>query len=259
MAGLYFHIPFCKNICAYCDFFRTGDLRHMDDTLQAMASELRRGRDFLSDHTIRTIYFGGGTPSLVHPDVLQRLIDEARGLFDCGGVEEITVEANPDDVTEEYVAALRRTDINRVSLGVQSFDDAELRFMRRRHTAAEAVAAVRRLQDAGYGNLTVDLIFGVEGFGGETLTRSLERTVDLGVQHVSAYHLTIEPGTLFGRRLADGRMHEVDETVSEAEYAAVSVRSRPPNSNTTRCRTMRVRDSAPATTRPIGTGRNIWA
>lgn len=110
MAGLYFHIPFCKNICAYCDFFRTGDLRHMDDTLQAMASELRRGRDFLSDHTIRTIYFGGGTPSLVRPDVLQRLIDEARGLYDCGGVEEITVEANPDDVTEEYVAALRRTD-----------------------------------------------------------------------------------------------------------------------------------------------------
>ncbi len=221
MAGLYFHIPFCKNICAYCDFFRTGDLRRMDDTLQAMASELRRGRDFLSDHTIRTIYFGGGTPSLVHPDVLQRLIDEARGIFDCGGVEEITVEANPDDVTEEYVSALRRTDINRVSLGVQSFDDAELRFMHRRHTAAEAVAAVRRLQDAGYGNITVDLIFGVDGFGGEALTRSLERTVDLGVQHVSAYHLTIEPGTLFGRRLADGRMHEVDETVSEAEYAAV--------------------------------------
>lgn len=221
MAGLYFHIPFCKTICAYCDFFRTGDLRAMDGTLRAMAAELERERDFISDREIRTIYFGGGTPSLAAPAALQRLIDRAGGVFDCGGVEEITVEANPDDVTAEYVAALRRTDVNRVSLGVQSFDDAELRFMNRRHTAAEAVTAVKRLQDAGFGNITVDIIFGVAGFGVEVLGRTLERTVSLGVQHVSAYHLTFEPSTVFGRRLARGEMREVEEPVSEAEYAMV--------------------------------------
>lgn len=221
MAGLYFHIPFCKTICAYCDFFRTGDLRAMDGTLRAMVAELERERDFISDHEIRTIYFGGGTPSLAEPAALQRLIDCAGSVFDCCGVEEITVEANPDDVTADYVAALRRTDVNRVSLGVQSFDDAELRFMGRRHTAADAVGAVKRLQDAGFGNITVDIIFGVEGFGAEVLGRTLEKTVLLGVQHVSAYHLTLESSSVFGRRLAQGRMHEVDEAVSEAEYAMV--------------------------------------
>lgn len=221
MAGLYFHIPFCKSVCAYCDFFRTGDLRRMDDTLRAMASELERERDFITDRAVRTIYFGGGTPSLVSPATLQRLIDRARELFDCSAVEEITVEANPDDVTAGYVEALRRTDINRVSLGIQSFDDGELRFMNRRHTASEAEAAVRRLQDAGYGNITIDIIFGVDGFGGEVLDRTLERAISLGVQHVSAYHLTLEQGTAFGRMLARGAMREVDEAVSEAEYAAV--------------------------------------
>ena len=223
MSGLYFHIPFCKSICAYCDFFRTGDLRGMEGTLRAMEAELERERDFISDHSVRTIYFGGGTPSLVPPAALQRLVDRARELFDCGEVEEITVEANPDDVTDAYVSALRRTEVNRVSLGIQSFDDAELRFMNRRHTAAEAEAAVRRLQAAGYGNITVDIIFGVDGFGGEVLGRTLERTVSLGVQHVSAYHLTFEPATAFGRLLARGKMREVDEAVSEAEYAAVEL------------------------------------
>lgn len=221
MAGLYFHIPFCKSICAYCDFFRTGDLRRMDDTLRAMEAEMGRESGFISDHAVRTIYFGGGTPSLVPPATLQHLIDRARETFDCSGVEEITVEANPDDVTDGYVGALRRTDINRVSLGIQSFDDAELRFMNRRHTAAEAEAAVGRLQDAGYGNITIDIIFGVDGFGGEVLERTLDMAVSLGVQHVSAYHLTFEPATAFGRLLARGVMREVDEAVSEVEYSAV--------------------------------------
>lgn len=218
---MYFHIPFCRSVCAYCDFFRTGDLRRMEDVVRTMEAELEQERGFIADRRVRTIYFGGGTPSLLSPTVLQRLIGGAARLFDCGGVEEITVEANPDDVTAEYVAALRRTDVNRVSLGVQSFDDAELRMMNRRHTGAEAADAVKRLQDAGFGNITVDLIFGVDGFGAEILRRSLARTIALGVQHVSAYHLTVEPSTPFGRRVARGLMREVDESVSEAEYALV--------------------------------------
>ena len=221
MAGLYFHIPFCKRICGYCDFFRVADLRLMDDVVMAMHAEMEEQRNFITDNKIRTIYFGGGTPSLVAPAEIQSFIEHSAELWDCSGVEEVTIEANPDDVSDEYVEALRKTAVNRVSLGVQSFDDAELRFMNRRHSAADAVAAVKRLQDAGIENITVDLIFGVDGFGGEVIERNVERVLSLGVQHVSAYHLTIEQNTTFGRRLQRGDMREVAESVSESEYALI--------------------------------------
>lgn len=221
MAGLYFHIPFCRRICAYCDFFRSAEFKWLPAAVQAMHTEMDEQRDFLCDSNIRTIYFGGGTPSLVEPSQVQLLIDHAARLWDCSQVGEITLEANPDDITPEYVEALRSTDVNRVSLGVQSFDDEELRFMNRRHSAADAVAAVRRLQDAGIENITIDLIFGVDGFGEQVLDRSLAQALELDVQHVSAYHLTIEPQTAFGRRLMRGQMREVPESQSEREYRVV--------------------------------------
>ncbi len=221
MAGLYFHIPFCKRICGYCDFFRVADLGLIDGVVEAMHAEMEEQCDFLSDKSIRTIYFGGGTPSLMHPREVQSFIDHAAELWDCNTVEEITIEANPDDVTAEYVAALRRTAVNRVSLGVQSFDDAELKFMNRRHSAADAVAAVKRLQDAGIENITIDLIFGVDGFDEQVLARSLEQALALDVQHISAYHLTIESGTTFHRRVQRGVMSEVAEEISEREYMLI--------------------------------------
>ena len=189
--------------------------------IEAMHAEMDEQRDFLHDSHIRTIYFGGGTPSLVAPARIQELIDHAARLWNCSHVEELTLEGNPDDVTKEYVEALRTTSINRISLGVQSFDDAELRFMNRRHTAATAVEAVKRLQDAGIENITIDLIFGVDGFDESVLERSLEQTLMLDVQHVSAYHLTIEEGTAFHRRMLRGQMQVVDEERSEREYALV--------------------------------------
>ena len=221
MAGLYFHIPFCKRICAYCDFFRSADLRYMPQVVEAMHQEIDEARDFLSDTDLRTIYFGGGTPSLLEPTHFQRFIDHADKSFDCGAVEEITIEANPDDITKKYVEALRLTDVNRVSLGVQSFDDEELHFMNRRHSAEDAVAAVKRLQDSGIENITIDLIFGVSGFGEEVLLKSIHRALDLQVQHISAYHLTIEPSTAFHRRLCRGEMSVVEEERSEMEYALI--------------------------------------
>lgn len=221
MAGLYFHIPFCKRICAYCDFFRSADLRLKDAVVAAMHSELEESHDFISDRAVGTIYFGGGTPSLLHPSEFQRFIDSVDGLYDCSAVEEITIEANPDDIDARYVAALLGTAVNRVSLGVQSFDDAELRFMNRRHSAEQAISAVKRLQDAGIENITIDLIFGVDGFGDEVLCRSLQQALELQVQHISAYHLTIEPSTAFHRRLLRGEMREVDESRSEREFALI--------------------------------------
>lgn len=221
MAGIYFHIPFCRRICTYCDFPRSADLRPMRPLLAAMHRELDARADALRGATVRTLYFGGGTPSLCAPGELQELVTHARRLFGFGRAEEITVECNPDDLTGEYVARLRDTEIDRVSVGVQSFDDACLRMMNRRHTAAAAVEAVRRLRRAGFANLTVDLIYGVPGFGGESLRRSLGMALSLEAEHLSAYHLTIEPGTVLGRRMAEGRFAPVAEETSEREFACV--------------------------------------
>ncbi len=221
MAGLYFHIPFCKSLCAYCDFFRSVRLADVQRVVEAMHQELREQRFFLPQTDFQTIYFGGGTPSILAPSELQRFIDAADNLYGVGDVGEITVEVNPDDITAEYVERLRNTAINRVSMGVQSFNDSELRFMNRRHSAADAVDAVRRLQDAGISNITIDLIFGVDGFDEDVLGSSLEQTLSLGVQHVSAYHLTIEPSTTFHRRLLRGEMREVAESQSEKEFMLI--------------------------------------
>ncbi len=224
MAGLYFHIPFCKRICAYCDFHRCADLRLMPATIEAMHRELEASVDFLSERNIATIYFGGGTPSLLNPTELQRFIDHAGRLFDISQVVEVTAEMNPDDITAEYVGALRATDINRISMGVQSFDDGALRLMNRRHTGSDAADAVKRLQDAGYENITADIIFGIEGFGSERLERDIEQMLSLGVQHISAYHLTIEPATRFGRMAEHGEFRTVDEVQSEREFALLHER-----------------------------------
>jgi len=221
MAGLYFHIPFCKRICAYCDFYKSADLSRMDELLAAMAAELELRHDYLASEPIRTRYFGGGTPSLCSPTALRVLLDRAAELFDCSAIEETTLEANPDDLSLEYLVALREVGFDRLSIGVQSFDDDCLRLMNRRHTAAQALAAIRNAHLAGFENITADLIFGVPNFGGDSLRHSLDCMLDAGVQHISAYHLTIEPETTFGRRVARGTFAPVEETVSEEEFMLV--------------------------------------
>ena len=136
MAGLYFHIPFCKRVCAYCDFYKSVDLRRMDPLLESMHRELDARREYLGSEPVRTRYFGGGTPSLCAPEAVTGLLDHAATLFDCTAAEETTLEANPDDLTPAYLAVLRRAGVNRLSVGIQSFDDACLKLMNRRHNAA---------------------------------------------------------------------------------------------------------------------------
>ena len=139
MAGLYFHIPFCKRVCAYCDFYKSADLRRMDDLLAAMHRELDDRRGYPGGEAVTTRYFGGGTPSLCTPEAIRGLLDHAAQLFDCSGAEETTLEANPDDLTAEYLGGLLEAGIDRLSIGVQSFDDDCLKLMNRRHTAAQAI------------------------------------------------------------------------------------------------------------------------
>ena len=221
MAALYFHIPFCKRLCGYCDFMRSVKLKYMPQVLEQMHRELEREEVFLTDRAIRTIYFGGGTPSLVNPAEIERFITQARRLFDCSALEEITVEVNPDDITEQYAAQLAATSVNRVSMGVQSFDDGCLQFMGRRHSASGALRAIERLRKVGFKNISIDIIFGVAGFGGESLERTLQQAVAADVEHISAYHLTIEPQTRFGRLLSHGEIAQVSEKLSEEEFLSV--------------------------------------
>lgn len=218
MAGIYFHIPFCKRICSYCDFYRTAQLKELPKVVDRMCAEVTERADYLKDKKLNTIYFGGGTPSLLSPEQLAQLLEITRAHFDCSEVEEVTLEANPDDLTTQYLNSLLKLGINRLSIGVQSFDNDCLRLMNRRHTAEEAVAAIKRAQEAGFENLTIDLIFGVPGFGGEKLAHTIDTALSLGVQHISAYLLTIEERTRFGRMVEKGELKEVSDEVAEAEY-----------------------------------------
>ncbi len=219
MSAIYIHIPFCKRLCGYCDFFKSVKLQHKDATLDAMRRELVEERNFLNDKKIETIYFGGGTPSLIDADTIANFMRLISENYDCSALGEVTLEANPDDLSLEYLQGLRKAGINRLSVGIQSFDDTELKFMNRRHTSQQAIRAIKDAQSVGFDNITIDLIFGVYGFGEDVLRRSIKQALALKVQHISAYHLTIEPGTLFARRVAKGEFRAVDEQVSEREYA----------------------------------------
>ena len=221
MACIYFHIPFCKRICGYCDFYRSAKLQAIPQVLETMHTELEHEKNFLHEREIRTIYFGGGTPSLVAPSEIEGLIDHARRLFDCSKVEEVTIEVNPDDITPEYISELRKTSVNRISMGVQSLDDEVLKFMGRRHSAAQAIEAVKMLQEAGFDNISVDVIFGIESASQESLKSTLEGILAMNIQHISAYHLTIEEGSRFGRMLRHGELRECAEERSEAEFLLV--------------------------------------
>lgn len=221
MAGIYFHIPFCRRICAYCDFYKNADLRLMEQTLAAMEREVVARREYLRGEAVHTIYFGGGTPSLVSAEWIGRAIELCRATFDCSTLEEVTLEANPDDLSEEYLRTLREVGVNRLSIGIQSFDDEVLRTMNRRHDAAAAVRAVEAARGAGFDNITIDLIYGLPFGAKDALAHSLAQAVALGVEHISAYHLTIEPNTRFGRMAARGELAPIAEEESERQYNQV--------------------------------------
>lgn len=218
MAGIYIHIPFCKQKCYYCDFFNTVSLAKAPQMLNTILRELVVQRDFLKVDHLDTIYIGGGTPSVYSPQQLQSIIECIATLWDISTVREITVELNPDDLSQEYLEALSKTSVNRLSIGIQSFVDDHLKFMNRRHTAAAAIDAVQRAQVLGFNNITIDLIYGIPSMSISQWESNIEQALALGVQHISAYHLTIEPQTVFGKLLSSGNLTQIDDEQSEQQY-----------------------------------------
>ena len=205
MAGLYLHIPFCKQACHYCDFHFSTSLGLKSRLVEAVVREIELRRDYLGPATVlETIYFGGGTPSLLTAAELNQIFEAIHRHFSVAPQAEITLEANPDDLSTAKLQELKLASVNRLSIGLQSFYEPHLRMMNRAHTAEESTTAVHRAQDAGFENISIDLIYGVPAPGHHIWETDLANAFALGVPHVSAYALTIEPGTAFGHRLQKG-------------------------------------------------------
>lgn len=218
MAGVYIHIPFCKSYCSYCDFYSTTDNSLMDDLVQALVREAGLRSSYLEGEPVQTIYLGGGTPSLLEPSVTERLLAAVRENFRVDNDPEITVEINPDDVSEGWFGSLRQTGVNRISMGVQSWNDKRLKYLGRRHDAAQSALALEAAFREGFENVSADLIYGVPGMTTADLKYDLERTLAYPVTHLSAYHLTVEEGTKLGRLRKEGRLKETDEEISGSMF-----------------------------------------
>ena len=218
MAGIYIHIPFCKKLCHYCDFYHVIAQEDNSSFIDALKKEAELRQNYLSGGAVTTIYIGGGTPSVIAVKELEGLLDHLKKLFVIEPESELTVELNPDDVTGEYLTDLRTIGINRMSLGVQSWRDEDLRMMNRRHTAMQAYDALEKGIKSGFNNISVDLIYGIPGMGIDSWASNLDRSLSFDIKHLSAYHLTVEPGTVFGKMKEKGLLEEVDEEESTAEF-----------------------------------------
>ena len=216
--GIYIHIPFCVKKCDYCDFYSHAPRAGEQERYQrALLRQIRQDSPMAAGRTVDTIYFGGGTPSLLSPAQIARILQ----TINATQAIEVTLEANPGDLTPDYLRAIREAGVNRLSIGIQSFDDEVLRLIGRRHTAAEAKAAVKAAQAAGFDNISIDLIYGIPSTLNSPLFAwqdQIRQALQLGVQHISTYCLSYEEGTRMTRMLEQGEITEVDEDTENAMY-----------------------------------------
>ena len=209
--GLYIHIPYCKSKCIYCDFYSTPQVETMEQYIHLLLCEARLRREEIVLQPVKTLYLGGGTPSVLPVNLLSQLINGLRDIFDLGNVEEFTIEVNPDDVNSGYIAQLRELGVNRVSMGVQSFNDSELKTINRRHSAQQAIEAVNDIKEAGISNVSIDLIYGLPGQLLDGWRYNVEQAIALDVQHISAYCLSYEQGTRLWAMREMGRVVPVSD------------------------------------------------
>ncbi|AHM61642.1 hypothetical protein D770_16940 [Flammeovirgaceae bacterium 311] len=218
MAGIYLHIPFCRQACFYCDFHFSTNLKPKQALLQALHQEASMQQHYLSGELVETVYFGGGTPSLLEAEETGSLLQHLQQLFNIKEGAEITLEANPDDLTQEKLQALRQLGVNRLSIGIQTFSQPVLQGLNRAHTAAQAHACVPLARAAGFNNISIDLMYGLPGQTEEIWQQDLALALALRPEHISAYCLTIEPKTAFGKWTERGQLHPPGEEVGEQQY-----------------------------------------
>ena len=221
MAGIYIHIPFCKRRCIYCDFFSTTQSEKKSAYVRAVCRELEMRKDYLEGEDIETIYLGGGTPSQLLREELQEIFDYIYKVYPVREDAEITLEANPDDLTPEYVAMLRQLPINRISMGIQTFQEETLKLLHRRHTATQAIEAFRRCREAGFQNISIDLMYGLPGETLETWKEDLQQAIGLRPEHISAYHLIYEEDTVLWKLREQHQVEEADEDLSVSLFSTL--------------------------------------
>lgn len=221
MAGLYIHIPFCAKRCLYCDFFSNTEMKYKEPYLAAVVRELELRKEYTDGEPVETIYFGGGTPSQLEAIDFDRIFNAIHRLFDVSHCQEITLEANPDDMTPEYVASLRSLPFNRVSMGVQSFKEEDLRLLNRRHNREQALRAVELCKENGLSNISIDLIYGLPGQTVKEWEANLDTTIRLDIPHISAYHLIYEEGTALYKLKEAGKISPVEEEVSVTLFTSL--------------------------------------
>ena len=219
MAGIYLHIPFCKRRCIYCDFFSTTQSEQTDRYVEALCSELEQRKDYLEGEDIETVYLGGGTPSQLQEKHFERIFSTLYIYYDIRPDAEITIEANPDDLNEEYVKMLRTFPFNRLSMGIQTFNDKTLQLLHRRHTAQQAIEAFDRCREAGFANLSIDLMYGLPGETLMSWKSDLQQALRMHPEHISAYHLIYEEGTPLWKLKEAHRVNEIDEDLSVDLFA----------------------------------------
>ena len=221
MAGLYIHIPFCTKRCLYCDFFSNTDMKFKEPYVSAVIREMQLRQEYIGGEPLDTIYFGGGTPSQLQQADFERIFKAIDCLFNISSCKEITLEANPDDMTPEYVASLRNLPFNRVSMGVQSFKEKDLHFLNRRHDREQALRAVGLCKENGIPNISIDLIYGLPGQTLEEWQENLNDAIHLEIPHISAYHLIYEEGTALYKLMEAGKVAPIEEELSVTLFSTL--------------------------------------
>lgn len=222
MPGIYIHIPFCRSKCPYCNFFSVASGKHIHDLADALIKEMGLRKGFFGNSIPSTLYFGGGTPSFLDPGAISRLIECARQQFGLSVEAEITLEANPDDISPESLKAWKNAGVNRLSIGIQSFSDQDLSYLGRKHTSDSAEKAMLMSMDHGFPDLSVDFIYGVPGQDDDSLSRSLNKAISAGVPHISAYALTVEPGTALEVLISKNRMAVPGEEAMARQFTLLT-------------------------------------
>lgn len=218
MAGIYVHIPFCRSKCAYCGFYSTPSLKHKDEFLTSLKQEIIERKDYLHGEKVETVYFGGGTPSIIKIEELQSIMAVLGTTFEIDPQAEVTLEANPDTLSLEYLQGLRTMGVNRLSIGIQSFFDNDLQYLGRRHHAEHALQCVGLAKEAGFSNITLDLIYGLPTSDAAQWERNLDQFLELDVPHLSAYALTLEPNSILTKQIAFGKAAPVNEDDAVRDY-----------------------------------------
>lgn len=221
MAGLYIHIPFCAKRCLYCDFFSNTDMKFKEPYVSAVIREMQLRQEYIGEEPLDTIYFGGGTPSQLQQADFERIFKAIDCLFNISSCKEITLEANPDDMTPEYVTSLRNLPFNRVSMGVQSFKEKDLHFLNRRHDREQALRAVGLCKEKGIQNISIDLIYGLPGQTLEEWQENLDDAIHLEIPHISAYHLIYEEGTALYKLMEAGKVAPIEEELSVTLFSTL--------------------------------------